>query len=127
MSKFSKLFALASKTATNKTSTLVRKEAEGSVSLKFDGFPADMSAAAYEALAAERGARLRIQGGVEHSVGGCAASLTGRAAAEFVREMTTDDTATAEPAPRPTTPRKAAGKPSANGTHATEPAGAGAS
>jgi hypothetical protein len=98
MSKFSRLFALASK-ATGKAATLTRKvEGEGSVSLKFDTFPVKMTADGFETLASEKGGRVMVTAVVGEGVGKASGVLGTAAAAEMVREMTSDET---EPARKP--------------------------
>lgn len=89
MSKFSKLFALANK-ASGKTFSVTRKEAEGSVAMRFDGFPAEMSAAGVEALAADKGGRVTVTATVGAATGKAQGILGMAAAAEMVREITTE-------------------------------------
>lgn len=118
MSKFAKMFALASK-ATNRAATLTRKcEGEGAVSLKFDGFPAQLSADGFATLAQEKGARVLVTAVVGEGVGKASGILGTSAAAEMVREMTTDDAPDAAAARKPAarTPR-----PALNGTHEPAP------
>jgi hypothetical protein len=109
MSKFSKLFALASK-ATGKAATLTRKvEGEGSVSLRFDSFPTRLTADGFAELAQEKGGRVLVTAVVGEGVGKASGVLGTAAAAEMVRVMTSDDTEPArKPAPRNGKPEPAA-------------------
>lgn len=92
MSKFHKLYAIASK-ATNKAFSVSRKESEGSVGVRFEGFPSSLTSEAVEALAQERGGRVQVTAPVGNgAVGKASGVLGGNAAAELVRELTTDDT-----------------------------------
>jgi hypothetical protein len=103
MSKFAKLYALAQKTATKKTSSLVIRDEEGAMSLRFDGLPPVLTAAGYETLAAEKGARVSYSKPVGEAAGRGGGTLGGVAAVEFVREMTGAEASEPVPAAPPAT------------------------
>ncbi len=116
MSKFSKLYALATK-ATNRAASLTHKsEGEGSVSLKFDGFPASLSADGFADLAKRTGARVVVTAVVGESTGRAGGQLAPSTAAQMVREMTADTSA--DPIPEPVRKRGAGLAPSENGAPA---------
>lgn len=112
-SKFSKMFALASK-ATNRMVTLSRRESEGSVSVRVEGFPQSLTADAVEALAQDKGGRVLVTANIGSAIGKATGVLGGNAAAALVAEMTTDDDSPA--AGRVSRPAARKATPSANGT-----------
>jgi hypothetical protein len=118
MSKFAKLYALARK-AHKATATLTRKfEGEGSTSLRFGAMPAAFTADSFAELAERTGARVVVVADVGASVGKGGGELSPMAAAQFVRELVSDE------AEEPTPARKPANRitrPSANGTHEPAP------
>lgn len=89
-SKFGRLYALASK-ATGKTFTLRRSFDDGTrVNLRFDGFPDALTPAGVAEHASETGGRVVIAVDVGASNGRAGGLLGGTAAAEMVKELTTE-------------------------------------
>jgi hypothetical protein len=89
LTKFGKLFALASK-AERKTFTIRRETSEGAVLLKLDGFPASVETSAVARLAETNGGRVSVRVSVGESVGIGGGVLAGVAAGDMVRELTSE-------------------------------------
>jgi hypothetical protein len=86
--KFTRLYALAGR-AERKGFTLKRDTEEGTFALKFDGFPAALTASAVGKLA-ENGGKLAGTVAVGAATGRFTGVVLGTTASEMVAEMTAD-------------------------------------